>query len=506
MNILIVEDETLIRQGLERVIREFDGCRVVGTADDGETALEWLEAAEALPDLVITDIFMQFIDGLELVERINARFPDIKCALLSGHDDFRLAQQAINLKVCRYLTKPINKEELAAALSQIRAEVEQEKLRKSDLLKWEQRNVSSTLYVRDKLLSDLLEARLVSVDEIRGYADCFNFDMDATLLAGGVIRLRNAAPDMSQRDSLLYSIAVKHLFTETILTEYRGFVMLKDACTLVFGAAEPSVERVRAAVRDFAELSASMLGIPVAVGVGDHATKLLKLRMAVAQAYKHLEQNREEFRYPAELELKLRAEIRAGDKGKAGETARTFVEKVAEHGAHTDTMLRSFYKLLESLELLLEELGQPFERPLLAGLPRTGVAARMNKWLRETIAGLAPVQPAGHNEVIARAIAHMEEHYGDSELSLQRLADLVYVHPNYLTQMFRKHTGYSCMQYLARLRMEKAKRLLNRPELKISEIAERVGYGNHLYFSSYFKKWIGKTPSDYKEGLASSDG
>lgn len=506
MDILIVEDESLIRQGLERVINEFDGYRVVGTADDGETALEWLQAADRLPDLVITDIFMQYVDGLELVEQINARFPDVKCALLSGHDDFRLAQQAISLKVCRYLTKPVNKEELGAALDQIRVEVEQEKLRKSDLLKWEQRNMSSALYVRDKLLSDLLEARLVSSDEISRYADCFNFDLETTQLAGGVIRLRAAAPDMSQRDSLLYSIAVKHLFTETMLTEYRGFIMLKDACTLVFGVDETSAERVRGAAHDFAALSESMLGIAVAIGVGDRAANLLKLRVAVARAFEHLESDREERRYPAELERKLREAIRTGDKEEAEKAARSFVERLSEHGAHTDYMLHSFYKLLESLELLFGELEHPFERPLLAELTRTGIAVRMNEWLHETIGRLEPVKQGGHNEVIARAIAHMEEHYGDCELSLQRLADLVYVHPNYLTQMFRKHTGYSCMQYLARLRMEKAKRLLKRPELKISEIAERVGYDNHLYFSSYFKKWIGKTPSDYKEGLASSDG
>ncbi|UUZ84955.1 helix-turn-helix transcriptional regulator [Paenibacillus sp. P26] len=102
-----------------------------------------------------------------------------------------------------------------------------------------------------------------------------------------------------------------------------------------------------------------------------------------------------------------------------------------------------------------------------------------------------------------KVAAHLEEHYAEAALTLQQLAELAGVHPNYLTQTFRKITGLSCMQYLARLRMEKAKALLHQTDLKICDIAERVGYENPLYFSDYFKKWVGVNPSDYKDGMGS---
>lgn len=504
MEILIVEDEAFIRNGLERMISEL-GYRVAGTADDGEAALEWLQGCSELPDLIVTDIFMKYVDGLELVEKVNAEYPGIKCALLSGHNDFRLAQQAISLKVCRYLTKPIVREEVHTALKEIEAEVEQDKLRRMDLLAWEQRKASSALVVRDKLLSDLLEARLVSTRDLLQHADCFDFDLETTLLAGGIVRLELAGRSLSQRDCLLYSVAVKHLFTETLLAEFRGFVLLKDAYTLVFALEETEPERVREAAARFALLSDSMLDVPVVTGTSSRAVRLMSFREAVAEAYEMAERVCKERRhYPSELEQRLRISIRAGDRERAQADAQAMVEAIASHRAPSDEMLHSFYKLIESLEALFRELEQPFTPPRLAGLPGAERVERMNEWLRQCIAGIEPRRGHGqHNDIVAKVIAHMEERYADGGLNLQQLADLVYVHPNYLTQMFRKTTGFSCMQYLARLRMEQAKKLLHETDLKISEIAEKVGYDNPLYFSSYFKKWIGKSPSDYKEGFAS---
>ncbi|SDD96376.1 Response regulator containing CheY-like receiver domain and AraC-type DNA-binding domain [Paenibacillus sp. UNCCL117] len=505
MEILIVEDETMIRNGLERMVGDL-GYNVAASVDDGETALEWLKQCGSPPDLIITDIFMKYVDGMELVGKVNAEYPGVKCALLSGHDDFRLAQQAISLKVCRYLTKPVTREELDEALREIRSEVEQDKLRKKDLLKWEQRSASSALYIRDKLLSDLLESRLVSARDLLQHADCFDFDLEATSLSGGVIRLLSAGESMSQRDSLLYSVAVKHLFTETVMAEYRGFVLLKDSCTLVFGVMETQPERVRESVARFAGTSASMLGVPVEFGISAHAVNLLQFRQTVAAAFEDMERSGQEQRlYPSELEQKLRFSVRAGDRDAARADAKAVVGAIAASSAHADFLLRSFYRLTESLEDLFRELEQPVSPPLLAGLPRSGLIERMHEWLEECIARVEPKRQGQQNDIIAKVITHMEEYYADGSLSLQRLADLVYVHPNYLTQTFRKLTGFSCMQYLARLRMEQAKKLLNESDLKISEIAEKVGYDNHLYFSSYFKKWIGKSPSVYKEGLSSHD-
>jgi YesN/AraC family two-component response regulator len=499
MNLLIVDDESIIRKGLERIIQEFDGYQVVGTADDGETALTWLSESEVLPDLIITDILMQYIDGLDLIAKVNELYPGVRCTILSGHEDFHLAKKAIDLKVLRYITKPVEPKELFTVLETIRQEIDKEQKNKIDLLRKEQLSANASLYVRDKLLSDLLEGRLVSVRDIRSFAEYFPFSLENNF-HGGVIRILKSSSELTNRDYLLYSVAVKQLFSETILIQCRGFVMIKDTDILVFGLSDGFAEAAEA-VGHFPYLADSVLGIPTALGVDEEASSLLNLGQSVANAYERMETNmKSPYKYPLELVIKLRLAIRNGQDEEARSSADEFIALLLKRHFGMEPILQACYKLIESVHILLLELGLEIPAaPRLARLSIPEITRKMKDWLENCISRRASMKTKHHNDLIAKVTAFMEEHYGDYELSLQRLADLVSVHPNYLTQTFRKQTGLSCMQYLARLRMEKAKQLLNSEDLKICQISEIVGYVNPLYFSSYFKKWVGMNPSDFKK-------
>ncbi|SFL55510.1 Two-component response regulator, YesN/AraC family, consists of REC and AraC-type DNA-binding domains [Paenibacillus sp. 1_12] len=499
MNVLIVDDEQIIRHGMERVIQQFDGYEVVGTADDGETALKWLSETDHLPDLIITDILMQYIDGLDLIAKVNELYPGVRCTILSGHEDFHLAQKAIDLKVLRYITKPVEPKELYAVLETIRQEIHKEQKNKIDLLRKEQLTTNASLYVRDKLLSDLFEGRLVSVREISCFAEYFPFSLE-NQFHGGVIRILKASAELTNRDYLLYSVAVKQLFSETILVQCRGFVMIKDTNTLVFGLSDGYTEAVEA-VQQFSYLAESVLSIPIALGVDEEARDLLQLGLSVADTLERMENKMKSlFNYPLEAEKRLRLAIRNGHAEEARISADAFIGLVLESRFGLEPILQACYKLIESIHLILVELGlEKPAAPRLVGLFIPEISRQMQDWLEDCISLRASLKTKHHNDLIIRITSFMEEHYGDCGLSLQRLADVVSVHPNYLTQTFRKQTGLSCMQYLARLRMEMAKELLNSDELKINQISEIVGYENPLYFSSYFKKWVGMNPSDYKK-------
>ena len=500
MHILIVEDETLIRNGITRVISQLDGFTVVGSVDDGETALEWLETAKELPDLIITDIFMKYIDGLELVGRVNKLYPKIKCALLSGYSDFQLAQKAINLKVYRYLTKPINPEELLIELKNIQYEILQEKNRHLDLLRREQLSVNGSLYIRDKLLIDLLEGRLDSDSELRKFSECFPFEFEETFL-GGVIHIHQSSISLSQRDCLLYSEAVKNLFVETFLVDYRGVILLKDVSTLIFVLVRENLNNGMLIVKDFSSMTETVLGVRVSIGVGEPVENLVNLKNSITQAFHQADQQlKVQHRYPVDLEQKLRVALRSGETEMAKIAANAFIERVQIDEIEVDFILQSFFRLIISLEQLYQELNLSFSPPRLSGLSRPELTRRMKDWVFECINQVYPRKQNYNHQIINQVIAYIKENYADSSLTLQDLANLVSIHPNYLTQIFRKQTGLSCMQYLAKERMEIAKILLEQDNLKIYEIAEKVGYENPLYFSSYFKKWVGKNPSDYKEG------
>lgn len=500
MKILIVDDEPIILNGLRRLIGEWEGYHVIGCADDGETALEWLQNSEVLPDLILTDIFMQYIDGLDLIEQVNQHYPGIKCVILSGHGEFHLAQKAIDLKVSRYITKPVDPSELFSFLESIRAELQTEQEHRLDLLKREQFAADATLYVRDKLLSDLLEGRLLSEEELSDFVGCFPFSIDQSFIPG-VIRVFESEMGLPQRSILLQSVAVKQLFLETFLTDFKGFVMIKDTKTVVFGIQLEPDDRNE--IADFPDLVENVLGIQAAMAMGQKAEGLLALPSTISGLYEKLESRKaESFVYPIEQERKLRLALRLGQQKVIMQAASEFMDHLVNENPDIESILQGLYKMMESISSLFKEMGMSIPSyPPLSQVPAATAIERMEKWLEACMNQQQMRKSQDTVDAIEKVTMYMQEHYGDTSLSLQQLADMVSLHPNHFTQLFRKNTGLSCMQFLAQLRMEKAKELLHQTDLKISEIAERVGYENPLYFSSYFKKWVGLNPSEYKERL-----
>ncbi len=502
MNILIVDDESIILKGLQRLIGKWEDFHIIGVADDGVTALEWLKETDTLPDLILTDILMRYMDGLELIEEVRKLYPEIKCVILSGQEEFHLAQKAIDLHVSRYITKPVDPVELNNVLKKMAEEVQKEKEQRIDLLKKEQFAANTALYVRDKLLTDLLEGRLLSKEELEGFSSCFPFSIDEGFTTG-VIRLVEV--DVDQRNLLLNSVAVKQLFLETFLAREKGFVMFKDSRTLVFGI-EPTTELIEE-IKEFSSLALSVLGIQIILTIGQKQQGLLQLQSSVIELIEQLESRSvESFVYPYEEEQKLRVLLRAGKTEEGTKATASFLQMLTASNSSLESILQGCYKMIESVSSLFTEMGVRCpDYPPLSNVPLSTVLERIEKWMDLCLHERQLQQNGPKVEAIDTIITFMQEYYQDSSLHLQQLAEIVSLHPNHLTQLFRKHTGLSCMQYLAQVRMEKAKELLQQSDLKIATIAEQVGYENPLYFSTYFKKWVGLNPSDYKERLRKND-
>jgi len=130
--LVLVEDEQIIRTGIATGVDwAVLGIGPVTEAEDGEQALALIERTH--PDIIITDIRIPFIDGLELIERVKARMSDVSVVVISGYDDFRYAQRALKLGVQDYLLKPVDPEELTGVLRKICAERELSKLAAREL-------------------------------------------------------------------------------------------------------------------------------------------------------------------------------------------------------------------------------------------------------------------------------------------------------------------------------------------------------------------------------------
>ena len=149
-----VEDEIVTREGIrDKVDWQGNGFEFCGEAPDGEIALPLLQAAQ--PDLLITDIKMPFMDGLELCKIVRERMPRVKIVILSGHDEFEYAQKAINLGVTEYLLKPVTAQDLHHVLQRIAALLDRERREQEHLEKLKNQAEGNRVVLRERLLLNL---------------------------------------------------------------------------------------------------------------------------------------------------------------------------------------------------------------------------------------------------------------------------------------------------------------------------------------------------------------
>ena len=162
--VFLVDDEIVIRENIRSSFPwEASGFTLVGEAPDGEIALQTMQ--DVKPDILITDIRMPFMDGMQLCEAVSHTMPWVQIVILSGYDDFAYAQQAISLGVKEYLLKPVSAQELLEVLERIAGRIREERRAQADLLRIKRQLASSSAFLREKLLSEALSG-------VRGEETC----------------------------------------------------------------------------------------------------------------------------------------------------------------------------------------------------------------------------------------------------------------------------------------------------------------------------------------------
>ena len=157
--IILVDDEEEVRKSMiKKLDWEAAGFQVVGDAENGQEALEMIEQLE--PDVLMTDIRMPYMDGLELVRRIRQKYPSMKVLIFSGFDDFEYAQQAITLNVTEYILKPVNVEELTEILSRVKIKLDQEIEERRNVDRLRERYQHSLPILREVFLNDLVRGNV----------------------------------------------------------------------------------------------------------------------------------------------------------------------------------------------------------------------------------------------------------------------------------------------------------------------------------------------------------
>ncbi|KRF05572.1 hypothetical protein ASG89_20835 [Paenibacillus sp. Soil766] len=508
-HILLVEDEPLFRKGLAKMITGSEtNWHVCGEAENGQEAE--ILIAERLPDLVITDIRMPLMDGLELLKRSKAKFPHIEFIVITGFQDFQYAQAALRYGAMDLLIKPCGKQDIYDALdkAEVRVLEKQANLRKAEtehaLL------LENTL--RGLLLRFPYRAEL-AVELEMSLADC-------KLILFQITDFMPSHKQYMKRDMPLLQFAVLNMIDELLdmyhmdgkllLIENGQFALLcQDSFEekIVCEAACETVERLlglqmtsycagaAAGVQDLADLYEAgrrMLGTSMVVAEGKNDAQVDK-QLSTNRAQQQLISTQTiAFILAGQIEsMKLYlAQLMKDIYRLSVENGK--VEALSFSFALQDTARKQFEMAYDS-QLLTERI---------ALLHACGTNDEVSHWtgmeLDRFMSSFTAWQEKYSENVVWKAARYMEEHYAE-QLPLQLVASQVHLNATYFSHLFKKETGRSFVDYLIELRMEKAKGLLANTDMKITEVSGVVGYDLPNYFAKLFKQTTGLTPKDYRK-------
>jgi two-component system, response regulator YesN len=509
--VFFVEDEIVTREGIrDKVDWRGHGFEFCGEAPDGEIALPLLQTVQ--PDVLITDIKMPFMDGLELSRIVHERMPSTKIVILSGHDEFEYAQKAIKLGVTEYLLKPVTVQDLHRALQQVAVELDHERQAQEDLLRLRSQVEETRASLRQRLLLDLIVGAMSSAQAIE-QAEELGLDLVAPAYLVVVIKIEpndpaaqfdyqryartcNALSHLFEHDPAVFLVkkdleeivlVVKGESSEALVEKHvwlRGQIeqqASRTECQLVMGSGTPK-RRITDICASFVEALTSLQSAAPHNGNGVAKAELLKINKSAVESYlkcgvrEDLDEFFDTFIWPLGETVLESAIVRHYILMDVVLTAAKFV---SELGGNSDQVIPDL-DLIEDIRTG-EQIREQVRSVLLAAL-----AFRDSQVTSQYAA------------MVQQASAYIDSRYADANLSLAQVASQAHLSPSYFCTVFSQEMGKTFKEYLTEIRMQRARELLRSTALKSFEIADQVGYSDAHYFSYVFRKHTGQSPTEYR--------
>jgi two-component system response regulator YesN len=528
---IIVDDEDEVREGVERLTNwERCGFELVGDFSNGRDALEAVERLR--PDVVITDINMPYMDGMELAAQLNALYRELKVVILTGYEDFDYAKQAIKLKVKDYLLKPINLQEFTDFLLKMKRELDEEQSRMEDMSALQQRLNESFPLLRERFLEKLVTVPMTEHDIVQKL-HYFHQSLEGPAYLAMLLDLEDAdalSGTAAYGDRELLRFALLNIAQEIIQKEHGGIVFQTNhdkSVALLGGSEEAIAVEAQKLAAHVGEAVRKYLKLDVSIGIGSIYRSRRELRVSYQEACSALDYRfllgtgsiisiqdvefGERISTSAyyEFEKKLMAAVKTAKAAQASDILGDWFSELKQSGATPSSCYGYLHRILAAFINMIAQTGFDDSKLLgddpFAAIPALKSVDQMKGWLDETcrsvIAFLSEQRTYVNNTQLEDAISYINDNYGSPELSLQQVCQHVFLSLSYFSALFKQHTGDTFVEYLTRLRLEKAKQLLVGTQLKAYDIAERVGYADPQYFSVIFKRRIGMTPKEYRAAM-----
>lgn len=541
LGVLIADDESIVRCGVRSMLDwEKLGLTVVAEAANGQEALRLFQQFN--PAIVITDVKMPLMDGIELIRAIRALNGETKIIILSCYQDFNYAREAVRCGASEYLIKSdIMPADLEKLLLQIKDTIDVAQAKQVQWNEIQGKTQKTQGIVKEKFLADLalgIVPRKESFQEDLQQIGIAYLDGHLTFFNIWICYFERIAGGLPEKEKTELHHGVENLIRQTLETAagIRGeiFPGIKGEFHLVLKWAQPGDGR--GGEDGIAAFGATLIGrvqaeygYSLSIGVSETFDQLLNLKQACNQA-----QQACKFRMFLQCGRVIRyRETQGALSGKAN------IAKVNMKELQDDvyflkrdpvtTFLADLFQTLAAaqdyesvnliaLELVLvlnniyAEIARENEDVLrrkkeyYEQIKQLETVADIQAWFQNAFRQLMDYIHAVYNSdrnIIMKALNYINSHY-QQDISLRVLSDHIHLSKNYFANLFKQETGESFVEYLTRLRIEKAKLLLEGSDLKTYDIGNAVGIGDSHYFSKVFKKITGLTPTEYKEAFRKS--
>ncbi|MCR5775489.1 MAG: response regulator [Lachnospiraceae bacterium] len=556
VRLFLCEDEIVMRDGIKNHIDwEKEGIEFVGEASDGELAYPMI--LESKPDILITDIKMPFMDGLELSELVKKELPNIRIIILSGYDEFTYAQRAVSLGVTEYLLKPISPGKLRESIRLVAEKIEEER----DLIRaeeeWAKAEQEERIAIEKGRLFEALIMNNMSTSEVLDKAKELEISLTARTYRMVLISI---ALTGASADSFSES---RNRLKDEIITAYET-----DADCIIFDRGlngfavlvmaddrSGSEELTKENIRILQETMERYEDIEYFIGVGETVNRLSEIRNSYYEATRAVanrflvENDTEKVVFAISIDeddkenkssgnkvperLKLNIEpvidsesphkaienfLRTGSSVEAEPLLDSIFLAIGEQNANSLIFLNYLtMDIYLAMARFVKEIGADSEEIdkecgdindlIVSSMNSEEIKAYLKKYLLKVIEVRDSSSAKKYSRLLSSALSYIDECYANEDISLNKVASNVNISPNHFSTIFSQEMGKTFIEYLINKRMDKAKELLMTTDMRSSEIAYAVGYKDPHYFSYTFKKTQGMTTREFRSrGRSTGEG
>ena len=534
--VLLVDDEILVRDAIrKRIDWEGLGYELAGDCQNGKEAIEFVK--EHPVDVVLTDICMPYVDGMELSHFLHDNYPEILIVIFSGFGEFEYAKKAIQYNVSEYLLKPVTAVELSEVLSNMRkklesARKEEQKIRR--LTKVSKEYQKNEQMIRSQAISSLVTYSKDMGECIRNLEGMGIF-LDATDYRVAVLSIDLYSElheqNLEQRQESALMAFVVYNISDEIVSNYDAGIAYQESNNktgILFKTNRPRefFGTVKKICGEIQEKVYETMKLEISIAVGPYVKKADELHFSYDRANEALSYRyllggnllldlESDAKFENDISLyieltQLSEAVRKNQKREVERILKIIHDKIMESRVNKSRACLYMQQVIRTLSELVEKVHpdprriQEERNQLLGKISEKKTFEKafdvVECYANGACDYLKMENSSSGKRQAMEAVEYIKENYADPDLNLNGICAHLGISTSHFSSIFKEETGETFMEFLIRIRMEKAKELLEHTSLKNYEIAERVGFADPHYFGISFKKMTGKTPTEYAKG------